>query len=413
MVYAYNVHTIHMVNFFYEVNMFKNIFRTKTRSMLTISAIAVGVFAVVLISAAGVAGTNEVTKTLETMGINSILVQHENGFGAGANLTASLNQDDIAAITRINGVDKAMPLMASVNKARILDESINCFTWGVNSNAREIISLEAKHGRLITEQDTRGRAMVAVIDEDIAVAGYGRSNVVGKTARVLLGGAYHDFEIVGVAKSGISSLQSALSGIIPHFVYVPITTMQMLTGRTGYDKIAVVTDDFADENNSVISSINNTIRLNKGENSGLVVSNLLQQKKSLENILQTITIVLSLIAGISLLVSGLTVMTTMLVAVNERKREIGIKKAVGAKDADIAREFLFESMALSAMGSAIGAVLGLGVVAAGCAALGIGFTLDLTPVFMAIVFAVGLGGIFGAYPAIKAAKLQPIEALRQ
>ncbi|MCL1867036.1 MAG: ABC transporter permease, partial [Oscillospiraceae bacterium] len=223
--------------------MFKNIFRAKTRSALTVSAIAVGVFAVVLISAAGTAGSDEVSKTLETMGINSILVQHESAnIVMGSQAVPALNQDDITAISRISGVEKAMPLMASINKAKLLDENISCFTWGVNSNAHEIISLEAKHGRLITTQDTAGKSMVCVIDEDIAMAAYNRSNVVGKTARVLLAGTYHDFEIVGVAKSGISSLQSALSGIIPNFVYIPITTMQMLTGRVGYDKIAVLID---------------------------------------------------------------------------------------------------------------------------------------------------------------------------
>ena len=389
-----------------------NIFRAKTRSALTISAIAVGVFAVVLISAAGTAGREQVTKTLETMGINSILVQHENALAP-----PSLNQDDITAITRISGVDKAMPLMASINKTKLLNENINCFTWGVNANAREIISLEALHGRLITTEDTAAKKMVCVIDEDIAVSGYGRSNVIGKNARILLGGAYHDFEIVGVAKSGISSLQSALSGIIPNFVYVPISTMQMLTGRNAYDKIAVLITDpstvQASADVSVIDSTSSTIKQKRGANSGLIVSNLLQQKKNLESILSTITIVLSLIAGISLLVSGLTVMTTMLVSVNERKREIGIKKSIGAKDIDIAREFIIESVVISAMGSGIGAALGLGVTAAGFFILGFDFALDPTPILSAIGFAICLGGIFGAYPAIKAAKLAPVEALRQ
>ena len=389
-----------------------NVFRAKTRSALTISAIAVGVFAVVLISAAGAAGRAQISKTLETMGINSILVQHENTFAPPA-----LNQDDITAISRLSGVDKAMPLMASINKAELLNESINCFTWGINANAKEIISLEALHGRLITTEDTAGRKMVCVIDEEIAIAGYGRSNVVGKNARILLGGAYHDFEIVGVAKSGISSLQSALSGIIPNFVYVPISTMQMLTGRNAYDKIAVLITDQGDSPNAsdkaVIAAINNTVTQSRGANSGLIVSNLLQQKKGLENILSTITIVLSLIAGISLLVSGLTVMTTMLVSVNERKREIGIKKSIGARDFDIACEFLLESLAISGMGSLIGAALGVGVTAIGCVLLGIDFAIDATPVLLAVGFAVGLGGLFGAYPAVKAARLAPIEALRQ
>jgi len=152
----------------------KNIFRSKTRSLLTISAIAVGVFAVVLISASGAAGKQEISKTLETMGINSILIQHESALAP-----PSLFQDDITAINRISGVSKAMPLMASINKTTILNESIPCFTWGINSNAREIISLEAAHGRLITAQDTAARKMVCVIDEDIALSSYGRSNVIG------------------------------------------------------------------------------------------------------------------------------------------------------------------------------------------------------------------------------------------
>jgi putative ABC transport system permease protein len=389
---------------------FVNLFRAKARSALTVSAIAVGVFAVVLISAAGTTGQREISRTLEEMGINSILIQHESVISA-----SNLSDDYVTTISRVAGVDRAMPLMASINQTRLLDEYISSFTWGINADARDIISLEAMHGRLITTGDTAGRAMVAVIDEDIALAAYGRSNVVGKIARIYLSGVEHEFEIIGVAKSGISSLQSALSGIIPNFVYVPITTMQMLTGRTGYDKIAVLidSDEPMKSDVQIINSIDNTIRQNRGENSGLVVSNLLQQKKGLENILQTITVVLSLIAGISLLVSGLTVMTTMLVSVNERRREIGIKKSIGAKDFDIAREFLLESMALSGMGSAIGAGLGLAVTAIGCTVLGISFTLDLTPIFMAIFFAVALGGIFGAYPAIKAAKLPPIEALRQ
>jgi putative ABC transport system permease protein len=373
------------------------------------------VFAVVLISAAGTAGSAEINKTLETMGINSILIQHENANALGGGVTNSpplLNQDDIAAIAQISGVDKAMPLMASINKTQLLNESINCFTWGVNANAREIISLEALHGRLITTQDVAAKKLVCVIDEDIAVAGYGRSNVVGKTARILLGGSYHEFEIVGVAKSGISSLQSALSGLVPNFVYIPIGTMQMLTGRTGYDKIAVIAENESAATDKVISLINKTIEQNKGENSGLIVSNLLQQKKSLEDILSTVTIVLSFIAGISLLVSGLTVMTTMLVSVNERKREIGIKKSIGAKDFDIACEFLSESVTLAGIGSLIGSALGLGVTAAGCAVLGIAFSPDLSPIIMATSFAVGLGGVFGMYPAVKAARLEPIEALR-
>jgi len=391
---------------------FTFITRAKTRSALTISAIAVGVFAVVLISAAGTTGQAQITRTLEEMGINSILVQHESNFAA-----SNLSDDYITTISRVSGVDKAMPLMASINQVKLLDEYVSSFTWGINADAREIISLEPLHGRLITTGDVAGRSMVAVIDEEIALATYGRSNIVGKTVRIYLGNTEHEFEIVGVAKSGISSLQSALSGLVPNFVYIPISTMQTLTGRTNYDKIAVMVnsdlDSFTNSSTeSVISAINDTIVQKRGENSGLIVSNLLQQRQGLEQILSTITLVLSMIAGISLLVSGLTVMTTMLVSVGERRREIGIKKSIGAKDSDIAREFLSESLALSGTGGIIGAAAALAITALGCHVMGVEFAPQWQPVIMAVAFAVVLGGVFGVYPAVKAARLEPVEALR-
>ena len=356
---------------------FTNLFRSKTRSLLTVLAIAVGVFAVVLISAAGTTGRKEIGRTLEAMGINSILVQHETSISA-----ANLNDEYIQTISRVSGVSNAMPLLASINQTRLLNESVSSFTWGINSDANAVISLEALHGRLITAGDTASNAMVAVIDEEIAYATYGRSNVVGRTARIMLGGAEYEFEIVGVAKSGISALQSALSGLIPNFVYIPISTMQMLTGRNSYDKIAVVIQNAVATMNpenpyittdSVITAINEAIVEKRGENSGLIVANLLQQRQGLENILTTVTIVLSLIAGISLLVSGLTVMTTMLVSVGERKREIGIKKSIGAKDFDIAKEFILESLTLSGIGSMIGSALALSIIAVVCKIIGVAF----------------------------------------
>jgi len=387
--------------------MSKNILRAKTRSLLTVSAIAIGVFAVVLISAAGTACGKSVSKTLETMGINSILVQNENAAAPG-----KLVDGDVTAISRISGVAKAMPLMTGSNKIKLLDKSVGTITWGINADAREIISLEALHGRLISNGDAAGKKTVCVVDENIARAAYGRSNVVGKTARLLLAGSYYDFEIVGVAKSGISALQSALAGIIPDFVYIPITTMQMITGRECYDKIAVLVNENGSPDFDIISAIGGILAESKGDNSGLTAANLQRQKKGLESIMRTVTAVLSLIAGISLVVSGLTVMTTMLVSVSERTREIGIKKSIGAKDFDIAKEFLLESIILSGLGAAAGAVLGLIVSAISCSVFGIKFVPDVAPILSAIAVSVGFGAVFGGYPAVKAARLPPIEALR-
>ena len=381
-----------------KIRSLRNLLRNKTRSLLTMTGIAVGAFAVALISQISATGASQVSQTLDNMGINTVLVQSKQ-----ANTSARLTDEDIESLGRVGGVDKAMPLMSADARAAFPQKSLPCLTWGINEEAREIISLFALHGRLISERDVASSAFVCVIDEELARKTYGRSNIVGKSITLLLGGMEHEFEIVGVASSGLSVLQSALAGIIPDFVYIPFSTMQNLTGRATYDKIAVLTLD---------NTYNITGQIEDKLNSELVASNLLQQKNQLQGIMGTVTFALSVIAGISLLVAALTVMTTMLVSVNERTREIGIKKSVGAGNFDIMKEFLTESALLSLMGSGAGSLLALFVSLMGCGILGIGFMFSAWRFLSPVLFSLVLGMVFGAYPAFKAANMKPIDALR-
>jgi putative ABC transport system permease protein len=367
------------------------------------TGIAVGSFAVALISQISAMGADEVSGILENMGINTVLVQ-----SSQAGVSAKLNNEHIAKLGAINGIEKAMPLMSANSRVNILHTELPCLVWGINGEAREIISLTAIHGRLIDNRDTASGARVCVIDEKIARETYGRSNIVGKKIKLLLDGAYHEFEIIGVASSGLSVLQSALSGIIPDFVYIPFSTMQNLTGRENFDVIATMLSDYAQTD--ITEKIEN--QLNTIYTGDLVASNLLHQKNQLQSIMNTITFALSVIAGISLLVAGLTVMTTMLVSVSERTREIGIKKSVGANDFDILREFLTESALLTLIGSAAGSFIALLVSLIGSYLLGIGFSFDIIRFLSPVLFSLLLGVIFGVYPALKAANMKPIEALK-
>ncbi|MDE7234435.1 MAG: ABC transporter permease, partial [Ruminiclostridium sp.] len=282
------------------------------RSALTIVGIAIGVFSIVLISVLGETGASAISEAMAQMGINSVMVQAQD------DTLSDLNDGDVAVLAEISGVRKAMPLMGSYTESVLLRNHEECMVWGVSEEAREIISLTAKYGRLIDRGDIDGRKNVCVIDEEIAQKAYGRGNVVGKTIRLYLGGSYHDFAIEGVARSGVSSLQNMLSGMIPHFVYIPYTTMQQITGKQSYDKIAVLTEPDAD---SEMISEQIGERLGRGQANGFSVNNLQQNKSGLDEILFTVKLLLSAIAGISLLVSGITVMTTMLACVSERKRE--------------------------------------------------------------------------------------------
>ena len=381
--------------------------RGKGRSLPTLCSVAVGVFAVVVISGIGSVGTGEINSTMVTMGINSAMVQVSD-----SSADISLTKDDVRSFARLEGVNKAMPLMGAMSKADILGEHLSCYAWGVDGEAKDIISIEPVHGRLIDGADISSRSMVCVIDEKLAEESYGRSNIVGKTVGIYLGGQYYDFTVVGVAKSGISGLQSMMAGIIPDFAYVPFTTMQDITGKNTFDKIALLLNkDSADKNLTL--TLKEEINGLKNTENAIAINNFQSQKGQLQDILGIISAALSLIAGISLLVSGITVMTTMLVSVGERTREIGIKKSIGARDRDIMEEFLLESVLLTALGSIGGIILGVLVCWIGCLILGVELIVPVTAIAAAFFFSVFMGAAFGVYPAAKAAGLRPIEALRR
>ncbi len=383
-----------------------NIFRSRTRSLLTMAGIAVGVFSVVLISTVGAVGTSEVSKTLVTMGVDTLLIQ-----SAKNSVSVTLTDDDVSTVRNIDGVSDVMPLMASVTEAKMINRRLDCYVWGVDKSADKLISLEAKHGRLINNSDTAARSKVCVIDEQFALASYGRSNVVGKTLSMFLGGKYHNFEIVGVAQSGLSALQGMLTNIMPGFMYIPISTMQGLCGRTTYDKIAVKLVDM-NSDTAIVSRVTDELNHRNGFTDGYVCNNLLSQKGQLDDILNIVTTALSLVAGISLVVSGISVMTTMMMSVGERTREIGIKKAIGAKSSDICLEFLTESVILTLLGSAAGIAFGLLSSFVGCLIAAVPFSVNVGSLAVSAVASAAIGAVFGAYPAAKAAKLKPAEALR-
>lgn len=383
----------------------KNILCNKSRSMLTMVGICIGAMSVVIISTISATGTNEVNSQLINMGIDSVMVQVNKNVD-----DVVLSDEDIDEIKNISGVKDAMPLMSSITQSYLLNYTVDCVAWGIDKSADELISLKAKYGRLITNHDILSNSKVAVIDENIALQSYGRGNVVGKKVRIFLGGTFHEYEIVGVAESGITNLQSILSNIVPSFVYIPYSTMQVDTGRKNFDQIAVKLKP-SEDNEQIISTVESHLNNIYNKENAISAYNLLQQKGQLESIMDMITIVLSSIAGISLVVSGLSVMTAMLASVSERRREIGIKKSIGAKNSDIYKEFISESLILSLTGSAVGITFSILFLKLLAFLFRISIVFDWQIIMILIVSSAVIGIIFGAYPARKAAKMEPVKAL--
>lgn len=382
----------------------KSLSRKWTRTLLTVSGIMVGVTMVVIVSAISDAGKVAVNAELDNMGMNGLSVSANSGVKSG------LTMENLEVIREQAGVESAMPLIIEYSTTILREANDNSLICGIDAGAKQVISLNLLYGRLIAPGDVKACAQVCMVDETVAKAAYGRENIVGKTLTVQYNGVAEEFEIIGITETGSSLLQNVVE-FIPGMVYVPYTTLQNLTGKSTFNQIAVRMDD-AQDTVLTESRIIKALERTSGYTGGFRTDNLAVQKERLGSLMDIVTLILTAISGISLLVSGLGIMTIMLVSVNERTREIGIKKAIGASRHRILGEFLTEAVVISLLGSLGGLLLGYGACFAGLSLFGMDPSLQPVTIGVLIVFSVVIGGLFGVYPAVKASRLRPVDALR-
>ena len=375
----------------------KNIVLKIKRSFLTVCGIAVGVFAVVVISAVGDIGENLVDEKLKSMGMESIIVSSQNG---------GLQENDVEQLKNMDFVENAMPLM-SVTLKQIMpdDNETDRMLWGVDENADEVIELKVVSGRKINAGDLVSHSKVCMIDRDVAEETYGTVDITGMKITLGFGNMSEEFEAVGVVDNGVSMLQSSLGGSIPSFVYIPYTTFSDISKRDGFDVIAVKAQANINTEKSIEKKLSDNLRT-------VEVSNLLTQKKQLTSLMKVVSCSMTAVAGISVIISGISSMTSMMSAVNERTREIGIKKAIGARKTDIISEFLGESLLISVSGGVFGGGLGILTVIIGCILFDIDVYINPVSVLSVIIFSTVTGVIFGIVPALKASSLNPVVAIR-
>lgn len=376
---------------------------SRLRSLLTITGIAVGVMAVVVVSSIGEIGKSSINSELSGMGMDSLVVSVRSG------ASVALTESELDKIKALDNVGNAMPLMSMVTEGEIKNSRISCMVWGVNEDADSVIDLEVLCGRLLNRGDIAQKSLVCVIDEAIAAEQYKRANIIGKSITLTIGGKPVEFEIVGVVKNGVNTLQNMLGGFIPDFVYIPYSVMREQSGKASFDQITVKLGDNA-QSASAAAEVKKILSAENSKNE-YSVDDLLSQKEKMNNILSIATAALSAVAGISLIVSGISTMTVMLVSVSERTREIGIKKSIGASRAVIMTEFLFESLLITFIGSVIGILAGAIVSATIGAAAG-NISINWSICGAILLISLTIGGGFGVYPAFKAAALKPVDALR-
>jgi putative ABC transport system permease protein len=390
----------------YLKSAFRNLGRKSARTFLTVFGIAIGVASVIIIANISQCGANSLNEELDSLGLSGLSITVKEG------KNATMTSEDLSLIRKFSQVEQASPILVENTSIAMRDKTTTALLWGIDSGASDVISLQVLYGRLFTQRDINTCANVCLVDEQFSQSVYKRNNMVGKTINFQCGGVEQQFTVVGIIKTGTGLLQNMIGDYIPTFIYVPYTTMQASAGRNNFDEIAVKIRPESNAEN-VGKMIVNHLNINNMADDAFTSNNLAKQKDGLLQILNIITWILSAVGAISLLVASLSIMTVMLVSVNERTREIGIKKALGATRGAIMLEFLFEASLISFFGCVLGIGAGYLISYLWAAYFHVELAIRTDIILMVTAFSILFGTIFGVYPAYKAAKLKPVDALRE
>lgn len=380
-----------------------NVFRRRLAATLTIIGIAAGVMLLCVIGTLGATGVNEVSAELDSLGLRGISVS----IGSGATLKYS----DAEKIEKLDNVTEALPMYTQSITVSANGNNQKVMLWGTDSCENGIFSSTVISGRDFSKSELSEGKSVCIIDRAAAKLLFGHENVLGHTLYFNLACGCIDCEIIGVTSSDSAMLQSISGMVLPDFVYVPHSLMSTFNGSDTVGSIAIRINSDADSN-TVSAQVKSLISQDKGILSGIKIDDLSSQRSKLDKILSIVTMSFSSIGVFAMIISGLSVMTVMMITVAERTREIGIKKALGASFWAVFCEFLLDSLTISV----IGGIIGLAAGAAAVGAVGLIFhmppTMNLSSAVFAFVGAIFCGAVFGLYPAIKAARMNPAAALR-
>ena len=385
----------------------------KLRSLLTMLGIIIGVGAVIAMVSIGMGVRTSVADSFASLGSNMLIIMpgstNHGGVRGAAGSRKSLKYDDAKAIeSKIKGIDYVSPTVSSSYQVVNGNLNWNTSVEGVTPELMQIRALKVENGSFISASDMNKRSRVAVIGPTVAANLFGAGNPVGQNIRI----NNQPFKVIGITASKGQSIGQDQDDVI----YIPLTTAQERMLAITHIHSVNIQVSSPEKMDQVQAEIENLLRqrhhIRAGMEDDFTVRNMTSLMESFTENTNMITLLLGSIASISLLVGGIGIMNIMMVSVTERTREIGIRKALGATSSNVLMQFMIESMVIGIVGGVIGIASGILLSKAIGAFGGLTTTVDILPVLVSFSFAVGIGLFFGIYPARKAARLDPIDALR-
>jgi putative ABC transport system permease protein len=393
---------------------FRALARNKLRSLLTALGIIIGVACVVAVVGIGEGARIQSEDRLKSLGTNFLMVMPgtitSSGARAGLGSSSKLSEDDVDAIRR--EVPSVSYISASIRTvAQVIYGNQNWSTsiQGAQVDWPLVRSWNVENGQFFTDQDDHGAAKVCVLGQTVVTNLFGDEDPIGKVIRI----KNIPFRVAGVLESKGGSTQGADQDDLVVAPYETVRKKIMGTTAVGQILVSAASDELVTRAQEELSALlRQRHRIAKAADDDFIIRSQTEMIQQAEAQSRTMSALLWSIAGVSLLVGGIGIMNIMLVSVTERTREIGVRMAIGARGRDIQAQFLVEALALSLTGGAAGIAVGLGIQRIVARFAGWPVAVQPSAITLAFLFSALIGVTFGFYPALKASRLDPIEALR-